>query len=81
MGIQKVIFPPEVQEFATEIHKHPELIKLLDQLQERDLGNILAATCTYLGIEIDGTYGGQETIKLIEILMKALHKKRTIIIH
>lgn len=66
---------------AAEINKHPELVKLLDQLIERDLGNVLAAICTYLKLEIDGSYGGNEAIKLMEILLKQLQKKRTIIIH
>ena len=78
--MKKVIFPPEVQEFAREIHQHPLLIELINNLEEMDLGNILAATFTYCGIQIDGTYDGTEVTQICHKLVILLKEKRKSII-
>ena len=83
MAIKLEIFPPEVQEFAREIHEHPELIKFLEEAEEEDrhdLGFILATTASYLEIPIDGWFSGQQTIDLMHDFNIRLKEKRKSII-
>lgn len=82
--IKKEIFPPEVQEFAREIHEHPKLIQFLEEASieyRQDLSFILAATASYLNIPIDGYFSGQEIIDLMhDFNLKLKDRRKSIII-
>lgn len=70
-------FPPVIQALQEEIQQHPDLLVNMLQLPkgaaiEEKLGEVAA----YCEIALDGYYGEDDILKLCDILVARLKKKR-----
>ena len=73
-------FPPEVIFLQDELLHHLPLMEILSKLKTDDIGERLAAICTYCGIVVDDTFSSRELIDLCTQMTKNLYSLRTSIV-
>lgn len=80
-GIEK--FPDEIIDLHTEVRKHPTLMKLLHDQENKDVYIQLLEIASYCGIVVSGDYSHSQILKLCENMTKQLYVRRTgiVIVH
>lgn len=83
MTIHIEMFPQPWIDLNEEVAKHPALMKILSEQQQKDPYILLADIALYCGVALDGTYTNADIETLCELLRKQLYMKRTglVIIH
>lgn len=73
-----VLFEQELLDLQQEIHKHPPLLKVLEEQQDKDIYIQLCEIAAYCGIVLQGYYTKEDILELCVVMTKKLIEKRTI---
>lgn len=73
-------FPQELIELHQEIHKHPTLLQLLHDQEDKDVYIQLAEIATYCRVLVDGDYTYEDMLGLCTLLTRKLQSARTLLI-
>jgi mannose/fructose/N-acetylgalactosamine-specific phosphotransferase system component IIB len=74
------IFPEELIALRQEIQKHPLLLELLHDQENKDVYIQIAEIATYCNIILDGDYTQQDVLGICKACTQALMSKRTLVI-
>lgn len=80
-GIEK--FPDEIIDLHTEVRKHPTLMKLLHDQENKDVYIQLLEIASYCGIAVAGDYSREDILRLCKEMTTHLYVRRTgiVIVH
>lgn len=81
VGIEK--FPDEIIDLHTEVRKHPTLMKLLHDQENKDVYIQLLEIASYCGIAVAGDYSREDILRLCKEMTTHLYVRRTgiVIVH
>jgi hypothetical protein len=71
------MFPEPWIALNEEVGRHPELMKILGEQNQKDPYVMLADVSFYCGVALDATYTKQDIEDLCVALQKILYRKRT----
>lgn len=77
------MFPTQITDLHTEVRKHPVLMKLLAEQENKDVYIQLLEIASYCGIVVSGDYTQAQILALCEEMTKHLYVRRTgiVIVH
>lgn len=73
------MFPQEITELHKEIHKHPELLKILHEQANKDVYIQLMEIAAYCKILVAGDYTHADMLNLCTVLTNKLQSMRTLV--
>ena len=74
------IFPQQVLDLHTEVRKHPDLMRILHDQENKDVYIQILEVATHCEIAVTGTYTHQDILDLCAMLTKKLYSMRSIIV-
>lgn len=73
-----VYFEQELLDLQQEVHKHPPLLKILEEQPDKDIYIHLCEIAAYCNMLLAGDYTKDDVLELCKIMTKKLIEKRTI---